>query len=816
MAQNEYTPLLRNRPDSAQYGERIYNRGRWRAEDEASSSSPAPSQPQVNSWNETHESVVVSSDTFSATRSARHQNYESADDKDIVLEEDHDALRADFESLDYEVSDNLLYQKEEKDKSSKRWKLYWRGIRRWFICFLIGVITGITAGIIDLGVEKMSSVKFSSVKELVDRCVVDYCMYSPHLIWLLFNIGLVMVGAVLTAYIEPVAAGSGIPQIKCYLNGVVVPHVVRIKTLVTKVVGVICAVAGGLAVGKEGPMIHSGAVIAAGVSQGRSTSLNFDFNMFHDFRSDTEKRDFVSAGAAAGVSAAFGAPVGGVLFSLEEGASFWNQALVWRIFFSSMVSTMTLNIVQSYIKGHPWELSYAGLINFGTFDSVQYKFYELFIVIAMGAIGGLTGAAFNHINYKLTIFRMKYVQRRWLQVIEVMIVAAYTGCFAYVLIFFSNDCKPLRENRESMLVQFFCNDGEYSSSARLFFDTPEATVKNLFHSPPGTYQVLTLTIFATGYFFLACWTYGLSVPSGLFIPCLLIGAAWGRIVGVLLGMTGHGATFGLSFYSLVGASSQLGGIVRMTISLTVILMEATANVPLGLPVMISLIVAKWVGDQFNEGIYDLHIHLQGVPLLGWEPLPMSANLSAKSVMSHPVTVLRMHESVGRIARILKEESHNGFPVVDEYDPHTPKIVDGCETFGTFRGLVLRSQLLMMLKKKLFQENPDINEIIGSLKMAHFNDCYPRYTPIQRISLTSEERNYHMNLEPFINQSHYVVLESASYTSIFKKFRSLGLRHMVVINFRNEVIGIVTRKDLARYTTAVNDGIVTIEERTIVH
>ena len=54
----------------------------------------------------------------------------------------------------------------------------------------------------------------------------------------------------LVAYIEPIAAGSGIPQVKCYLNGIKIPRVVRIKTLVVKIIGVIMTVVGGLAGGK--------------------------------------------------------------------------------------------------------------------------------------------------------------------------------------------------------------------------------------------------------------------------------------------------------------------------------------------------------------------------------------------------------------------------------------------------------------------------------------------------------------------------------------------------------------------------------------
>ena len=66
----------------------------------------------------------------------------------------------------------------------------------------------------------------------------------------------------------------GIPEVKCFLNGLDIPGLVRFKTLLCKTVGIVFAVCAGLPLGKEGPMVHAGAIVAAGVSQ---------VNKHHDF-----------------------------------------------------------------------------------------------------------------------------------------------------------------------------------------------------------------------------------------------------------------------------------------------------------------------------------------------------------------------------------------------------------------------------------------------------------------------------------------------------------------------------------------------------
>jgi len=264
--------------------------------------------------------------------------------------------------------------------------------------------------------------------------------------------GLSLFAGSLVAFVEPVAAGSGISEIKSVLNGVKLPRVMRAKTLACKAVGVVASVSASLPCGKEGPMIHSGAIAAAGISQGKSTTMGLDTAWLReqllDFRNDQEKRDFVSCGASAGVAAAFGAPVGGVLFSLEEGSSFWSQELTWRAMFTAVVSSYTLNLILSgFVPGQQFGLlTEQGVFTFGKFEgSLQanaWRVEEIFLFVAMGALGGVLGAGFNAANVLITKWRMAYASSPCSRLTEVLAVSAMVTLVTF-LVPFMGECKAV-------------------------------------------------------------------------------------------------------------------------------------------------------------------------------------------------------------------------------------------------------------------------------------------------------------------------------------------------------------------------------------
>jgi chloride channel 3/4/5 len=103
------------------------------------------------------------------------------------------------------------------------------------------------------------------------------------------------------------AAGSGIPEIKTILSGFVIPHFLDFKVLVVKAVGSTFAVATGMCLGKEGPFVHISTSIGYLVSR--------CFPKYRD--SERKMREMLSVACSAGLSVAFGAPIGGVLFSYE-------------------------------------------------------------------------------------------------------------------------------------------------------------------------------------------------------------------------------------------------------------------------------------------------------------------------------------------------------------------------------------------------------------------------------------------------------------------------------------------------------------------
>ncbi|PON61323.1 Chloride channel [Parasponia andersonii] len=711
-----------------------------------------------------------------------------------------------IESLDYEINENDLFKQDWRSRSRVQVLQY--VFLKWTLACLVGLLTGIIATLINLAVENIAGYKLLAVIALIEkeRYFMGFIYFTAA------NFLLTMVAAVLCVCFAPTAAGPGIPEIKAYLNGVDTPNMFGATTLIVKIIGSIGAVAAGLDLGKEGPLVHIGSCIASLLGQGGPDNYRIKWRWLRYLNNDRDRRDLITCGASSGVCAAFRSPVGGVLFALEEVATWWRSALLWRTFFSTAIVVVVLRaFIEICNAGECGLFGKGGLIMFDVSDvPVRYHAADIIPVVLIGIIGGLLGSLYNQVLHKvLRLYNLINQKGRFHKLLLSLSVSIFTSVCLYCLPFLAA-CTPCdsshadsvcpTNDRSGNYKQFNCPKGYYNDLATLLLTTNDDAVRNIFSTnTPSEYNPVSLLIFFALYCVLGLITFGISVPSGLFLPIILMGSAYGRLLGMAMGSY---TSIDQGLFAVLGAASLMAGSMRMTVSLCVIFLELTNNLLL-LPItMIVLLISKTVGDTFNPSIYEIILELKGLPFLDANPEPWMRNLTVGELADAKPPVITLHgvEKVSRVVEVLRNTTHNGFPVVD--DGVVPPV--GLAVGATeLHGLILRTHLLQVLKKKWFLTEKRRTEEWEVREKFTWVDLAEREGKIEEVAVTRDEMEMYVDLHPLTNTTPYTVVESMSVAKAMILFRSVGLRHMLIVPKYQAagvppLVGILTRQDLRAY------------------
>uniref|UniRef100_A0A665U6Q3 Chloride channel protein n=1 Tax=Echeneis naucrates TaxID=173247 RepID=A0A665U6Q3_ECHNA len=660
----------------------------------------------------------------------------------------------------------------------------------WLLMLLVGLLSGALAGGIDIAAHWMTAMKegvcvvhfwynhehccwasnettfqerhhcpqWQSWAELITGTsegafayIVNFLMY---IFWaLLFS----FLAVALVRAFAPYACGSGIPEIKTILSGFIIRGYLGKWTLMIKIITLVLAVSSGLSLGKEGPLVHVACCCA-----------NILCHLFTKYRkNEAKRREVLSAAAAVGVSVAFGAPIGGVLFSLEEVSYYFPLKTLWRSFFAALVAAFTLRSINPFGNSQ--------LVLFYVEFHAPWHLVELAPFILLGIFGGLWGARRECKTTRLGHY----------PVMEVLVVTALTALIAYPNIY-------TRMSGAELISELFNDCSRLDSSQLCGYQQPanntDTGVGNTLPdrpAGPGLYTALWQLALALVFkMMITVITFGMKVPSGLFIPSMAVGAITGRLLGVGMeqlayynhdsiifkGWCSQGAdciTPGL--YAMVGAAACLGGVTRMTVSLVVIMFELTGGLEYIVPLMAATMTSKWVADAFGrEGIYEAHIRLNGYPFL--EPKEEFEHSSlAVDVMrprrSDPALAVLTQEgmTVGEVEALVESTHYSGFPVV----------------VGTF---------VFIYNGRKRQEG-----VVSSSQVV-----FTEHTPSQ-----APDAPPPLRLRGIMDLSPFTVTDHTPMDITVDIFRKLGLRQCLVTH-NGRLLGIITKKDILKHMAQITN------------
>lgn len=674
---------------------------------------------------------------------------------------DQDSVRSvqkfdSFITIDW-LDDELEEHKRQlayRKKAVTFWDQALRSLRTWIVLGVMGVTIGTIAASLNVITAWLASLRTGYCKSnfyLSERYCCwgqdeDDCQnwtswlqfpglnYIMYIIWLIIFLN---IAALLVKNYAPTAAGSGISEIKCIVSGFVMKGFLGWSTLIIKSVGLPLAIASGLSLGKEGPSVHYAVCVGSSMAK-----------LFYSYRHSASKaREFLTATAAAGVAVAFGSPMGGVLFAMEEISAVFQLLTLWKSYVCALIAVATLYAFNPFRTGQ--------LVLFEvTYDSSWHSF-ELPFYAILGVFGGLYGIIVSRFNKRVAGFRKRYLTES--QINEVVFLAIFTASFSYFNSFLRLD---MTETMQSLFSECGKSDKEWLCDSNL----------------PKMKTIASLLFATVARMFLTSITYGCKVPAGIFVPSMAAGATFGHAVGLIVqglqkiypdlwlfsSCPSDGPCVIPGTYAFVGAGAALSGITHLTVTVAIIMFELTGAVKYIIPTMISIAVTKAINDKWGQGgIADQMILFNGLPHIDPKD-EFVFNATVEEAMSSVTTAFEANVSysIKDILVIMESCTYRGFPVVAS--EAEPEIV----------GFVLKSDL---------KDSIDRN--------AHLQYC--------KFDLSDEQNSEVLNLKPLLNTSPVVVSIDTRLEYVMDIFLRIGPR-FILVQKDGEYAGIVTRKDILRY------------------
>lgn len=339
---------------------------------------------------------------------------------------------------------------------------------------------------------------------------------------------------------EPMCTGSGIPQIKGILQGDMSMR--WFSVLWSKIIGGVLAIGAGMSLGREGPSVQIGACVGQGLSQ---TSRRTRF----------ESRILMTAGAGAGLAAAFNAPLAGVIFGLEEMQKTISPALL----LTGITASITAATVTEVVFG------ISPVFSMGYLLPLPLNLFDVLVVAGM--VIGLLGRLFN-------------------------IALAYS-LNTYSRLGLSGMKKPLVPLALAGILGFVLP--EILGGGNLLVDSLVVT----------DYTIGFLCLLFVGKFLFTMICFGSGVPGGIFLPMLVLGAAGGAVLAKLLVLAGLLPAMYYADIIVFGMAAYFSSVVKSPVTGSILILEMTGSFQHMLALLVVSLTAYVISDLTGgRPVYD--------------------------------------------------------------------------------------------------------------------------------------------------------------------------------------------------------------------